>query len=115
MLKLKTESFNPGNARICISTQIEPIFSGLFSSGLSALRAIQADSLDEPKPEGRATRPVIHQSPDELPERVQVHALPEGEPLARLGGDGGDGRHNRLPLSAQSKGDFRPKKTLSKS
>ena len=76
---------------------------------MSALQSIQADSLGETEPECRATRPVIHQSPDELPERVQVHALPEGEPLARLGSDGGDGRHDRLPLFAQSKGDFRPK------
>ena len=82
---------------------------------MSALQSIQADSLGETEPECRATRPVIHQSPDELPERVQVHALPEGEPLARLGSDGGDGRHDRLPLFAQSKGDFCPRTTLSKS
>ena len=27
-------AFNPGNAEMCVSNQVEPIFSGLFSSGL---------------------------------------------------------------------------------
>lgn len=29
-----TGCFNPGNAGMCVSNQVEPIFSGLFSSGL---------------------------------------------------------------------------------
>ena len=45
-------------------------------------------------------------------ERTQTRALNERGPL---GPGGGNGRHDRTPLFAQSKGDFRPKKTLSKS
>lgn len=101
--------FQPRRCKICVSNQVEPIFSGLFSSGLSALRAIQADSLDEPEPEGRAARPVVNQGSDEPRERIQVHALSEGK-LLGLGGNGSDGLHGRPPLSAQGKGDFRPKR-----
>ena len=63
---------------------------------MSALQVIQADSLKESEPEGRAARPVIHQSSDELSEAVQVCALSERELLARLGGDGSNDRHDRL-------------------
>ena len=69
---------------------------------VSALRSIQADSLDEPEPEGRAARPVIHQSSDELSEAVQVCSLSERELLGGLDGEVVDsGLHDRPPLCSK--------------
>ena len=90
-------------------TRLNSFQRAIFGRAVSALQAIQADSLKESEPEGRAARPVVNQGSDEPRERIQVHALSEGK-LLGLGGNGSDGLHDRPPLSAQSKGDFRPRK-----
>lgn len=105
--------FQPRRCKICVSNQVEPIFSGLFSSGLVASRTVQAR--EEPSPKGLAARLAAPRGLDGLLQRIQAHAPMEGEPLARLGSNGSDGRHDRPPFSAQSKGDFCPRTTLSKS
>ena len=92
-------AFNPGNAEMCVSNQVEPIFSGLFSSGLVASRTVQAR--EEPSPKGLAARPTAPRGLDGLLQRIQAHAPMEGEPLARLGGDSGDDRYDRTPLCSK--------------
>ena len=102
MLKPETGYSTQETQKCASRTRLNSSFRrAILERAVSALRAIQADSPDEPKPEGCAARPVIHQSPDEPRERIQVHALTEGEFLARLGGNGGDDRHDRTPLCSK--------------
>ena len=101
--------FNPGNAEMCVSNRVEQFPAGYFRAG-SASQAAEAPEAAGPKCcAERATAP---RSIDRPHERTQTRALNERGPL---GPGGGNGRHDRTPLFAQSKGDFRPKKTLSKS
>ncbi|GEM_PF-1411402 len=100
---------------MCVSDWIEQFSAGYFRSG-SVLQTILCDGLKKPHPKGRTERPTVDQGSDEPRESVQMYALPE-RGLSGLDGEVVDsGLHDRPPsFSAQSKGDFRPKKTLSKS
>ena len=93
---------------MCVSNRVEQFPAGYFRAG-SVPQA--AETPEAAGPKCCAERSPAPRSIDGPRERTQTHALNERRPL---GPGGDDGRHDRL-LSAQSKGDFRPKKTLSKS
>ena len=93
---------------MCVSNRIEQFSASYFRSGSAPQAPIEAC----PKC-GRERLSFLCRCDSPL-ERAHLRALNGGGLGLRLGlglgGDGGDGRHDRLPLSAQSKGDFRPRK-----
>ena len=106
MLKPETGYSTQETQKCASRTRLNSSFRrAILERAVSALRAIQADSPDEPKPEGCAARPVIHQSPDEPRERIQVHA----QSFLRGSGAMAVTIGMIVLLSAQSKGDFRPR------
>lgn len=109
-----TGCLNPGDAKSASRTRLNSFHSELFSVG-SALVPPPGKGPAETGPEGggegvptslRLDTLVVSVSEDLSSLDVDV--------VVGLGGNGGNGLHDRL-LSAQSKGDFRPRKTLSKS
>ncbi len=94
---------------MCVSNQVEQFLAGYFRAGSAPQAPIEA------RPKCGRERLSSLRRCDAPPECAHLRALNGGGLGLRFGGDSGDGRHDRTPLSAQSKGDFRPRKTLSKS
>jgi hypothetical protein len=95
--------FNPGNAEMCVSNRVEQFPAGYFRAGSVASQATQ--TCEDSSPEGRTARLAAHSVSDGVLERAHLCALKDGG--LGFGSDGG--RHDRLPFSAQGKGDFRPR------
>ena len=85
---------------MCVSNQVEPIFSGLFSSGLVASQAAQAP--EDSGPEGRTEPMAAHSVSDGVLERAHLRALKDGG--LGLGGDGG--LHDRLLSLLKARATF---------
>lgn len=111
MLKLELGGLNPGDAKSASRTGLNSSFQRAIFDGLVTSRTVQAR--EESSPEGLASWLSVPRGLNTLIERLQLQVLDKGGLGLGLGlgigGDGGDGRHDRLPLSAQSKGDFRPR------
>lgn len=98
-----TGCFNPGDAKSASRTRLNQFSAGYFRAGSVASQATQ--TCEDSSPEGRTARLAAHSVSDGVLERAHLCALKDGG--LGFGSDGG--RHDRLPFSAQGKGDFRPR------
>ena len=109
MLKLETGHSTQETQKCASRTGLNSFQRAIFGRAL-VLQAILRDSHANEEPEGRSARPLLHPGLNVLRARIQICVLPERE-LSGLDGEVVDsGLHDRPPLFAQSKGDFRPKR-----
>ena len=102
--------FQPRRCKICVSNRIEQFSASYFQTGSVPPVPPPSKGPAESGPEGGGEGIALLLRFDTLAGGVSKHLLGGLVDVVGLGGDGGDGRHDRLPLSAQSKGDFRPRK-----
>ena len=94
MLKLETGHSTQETQKCASRTGLNSFQRAIFGRAL-VLQAILRDGLKKPHPEGRTERPVVNKGDNKFRESVQLHALSKRE-LLGLGGDGSNGRHDRL-------------------
>ena len=95
--------FNPGDAKSASRTRLNSFQRAIFGRAQLLLRPPRPQKTPAQKA-ARNLWPRIGVS-DGVLERAHLRALKDGG--LGLGSDGG--RHDRLPFSAQGKGDFRPR------
>ena len=110
-----TGCFNPGDAKSASRTRLNSSFQRAI------FERAQRPSVTVPPPSKGPAESGPEGGPEGVPPSLRLDTLAVSVPKhptglgvdavgLGVGGDGGNGRHDRPPLSAQGKGDFRPKR-----